>query len=271
MEDIRMNVYIAESDDALRQKLMLGLTQAGFLVSGFADAPSFYEAFSASPCDMAVIGSVLGGQSSLSITSRLHDQPRTGIVALCDPDAAEMRVQCLECGADAYFVKPIDVREVAAQLRAIYRRLASVRNEQPEAQKSWELKESGWVLCDPVGHALHLTTAERAVLLCLLRMRGNPASRQELLLSLGGNPRYADPHRIDVLINRLRNKASSLNMTLPLHSVRSKGYMLIMEQITASYPEDHRTPAEGSLGPVGYRRPTGMGRSGISTQPEERT
>jgi two-component system, OmpR family, response regulator PhoP len=269
-EDIRVRVYIVEGDDALRQTLVVSLAHAGFLVSAFPDAACFDQAFAAVPCDMAVIDSALADGGSLSMISHLRDHPRTGIVALCGAGSTESRVRSLESGADACLVKPIDVNALAAQLRAINRRLTAAHHAtSPEVQKTWALKEGGWVLCDPAGNNLHLTTAERAVLLCLLGMRGNPASRQDLLSSLGGNPRYADPHRIDVLINRLRNKAHALNMRLPLHSVRSKGYMLIMEQMTAPPMDDRRSsPAQDSLGRVHFRPPKSEVRVGLSAQSE---
>jgi DNA-binding response OmpR family regulator len=65
-------------------------------------------------------------------------------------------------------------------------------------------------------------------------MRGQAVSRDEIISSLGGNPRYADPHRIDVLVNRLRQKAGAIDMMLPLHSVRCKGYALALD--TSSVP-----------------------------------
>jgi hypothetical protein len=73
---------------------------------------------------------------------------------------------------------------------------------------------------------MQLTTAERAFLGCLIAARGAPATRDALLESLGDDSCEADPHRIDVLVNRLRRKAANLGMTLPLHAVRGRGYVL---------------------------------------------
>jgi DNA-binding response OmpR family regulator len=121
-------------------------------------------------------------------------------------------------------------------MRAIHRRIDCVKAPAPEAPRgNWTLNEGGWVLRDPAGSELHLTTSERALLLCLIRMHGQPVSRDEIISSLGGNPRYADPHRIDVLVNRLRQKAATMNITLPLHSVRCKGYALAVDASSVSF------------------------------------
>jgi two-component system, OmpR family, response regulator PhoP len=231
-----MNIYLLDDDDVGRQELVNLLTEQGLRVSGFSDAVSFYQAFVSLPCDVAVINATLAGQNALAIVQTLRHCAGTGIVVVSDQNSPETRRQALECGADAYLAKPIDIRELAAQLRVIHARLTAAQEAAPpESHKSWALKEGGWVLCDPTGNSLRLTTAERALLLCLLQMRGSPVSRDALISTLGGNPRYADPHRIDVLINRLRQKARTVKMNLPLHSVRSKGYMLAIETTAISH------------------------------------
>jgi DNA-binding winged helix-turn-helix (wHTH) protein len=95
----------------------------------------------------------------------------------------------------------------------------------------WRLFEGGWKLRDPIGTELLLTTAERAFLRCLFQASGEPVSRAELISRLGGDPQSADPHRVDVLVNRLRRKAAAFGMQLPLHSVRGKGYTLTTDSV----------------------------------------
>ena len=151
-------------------------------------------------------------------------------VMLADPDAAETRLECFACGADAFVVRPIEVRELAAQLRAIRRRIADTRApEVADGHGGWGLAEGGWVLRDPRGNELPLTTAQRAFVLRLIEAGDQPVSRLALISSLGSNPRDADPHRVDVLVSRLRQKASALGMTLPLHSVRGQGYVFTID------------------------------------------
>jgi DNA-binding response OmpR family regulator len=150
-----------------------------------------------------------------------------GVVVLSAFGDIGARVRSFESGADAHLAKPVDPRELTAQLRALHRRLAGPKRP-PAATGSgaWLLKQDGWILEDPHGCEMHLTTAERAFVGCLIASRGAPASRDELLENLGDNPRDADPHRIDVLVNRLRRKAASLGIALPLHAVRGRGYVL---------------------------------------------
>jgi DNA-binding response OmpR family regulator len=230
-----ITVYVIAGEDEDHDGLVQALGAGGFHVARFDDVATFYRTYIAARCDIVLIELMPHDERGLAIAENLRTQSGTGVIVLSRDDAIDLRLRSLECGADAYVVLPVDARELAAQMRAIHRRIASARApaaDQPRG--SWTLNEGGWVLRDPAGNEMRLTTSERALLLCLTRMRGQAVSRDEIISSLGGNPRYADPHRVDVLVNRLRQKAGTMNMTLPLHSVRCKGYSLAID--TSSVP-----------------------------------
>ncbi len=223
--EARPKVYVVGDDAASRERLVFWLARAGFRPSAFADADAFQQTFAASRCDLVVIDTER--EHGLALTNLLSGYAGIAVVVLSSQHEVGARVESFESGADVHLVKPVDPRELTAQLRALHRRLAGATRPQPAAGSgSWLLKQDGWLLEDPHGSQMHLTTAERAFLGRLIASRGAPASRDELLESLGDNPRDADPHRIDVLVNRLRRKAMSLGMTLPLHAVRGRGYVL---------------------------------------------
>jgi two-component system, OmpR family, response regulator PhoP len=223
--DAAPKVYVVGDDAASRERLVFWLTRADFRATGFPDAAAFQQAFAASRCDLVVVD--IERERGLSLACLLREHPGIGVVVLSAYGDVGARVRSFESGADAHLSKPADPRELTAQLRALHRRLAAARHAPPTTGSgAWLLKQDGWVLEDPHGSAMHLTTAERAFVGCLIASRGAPASRDALLESLGDNPRDADPHRIDVLVNRLRRKALSLGIALPLHAVRGRGYAL---------------------------------------------
>ena len=111
-----------------------------------------------------------------------------------------------------------------------------------EAACAWELQESGWVLAAPGGNRLRLTSSERAFMSRLLAAPGRRLSRGELMASLGKVARPAhgvpetDPGRVsaslrgvDVMVCRLRRKAETHGIPLPLRSVYRWGYMFAEE------------------------------------------
>lgn len=223
--DLAPIVYVVGDDAASRERLVLWLARADLRASAFPDATAIQQAIAAARCDLVVVD--IERERGLALARLLREHAGIGIVVLSHYGDVGARVRSLESGADAHLSKPVDPRELTAQLRALHRRLAGARRmPATTGTGAWLLKQDGWLLEDPHGCELHLTTAERAFVGCLIAARGAPSSRDELLASLGDNPRDADPHRIDVLVNRLRRKAASLGIALPLHAVRGRGYVL---------------------------------------------
>jgi DNA-binding response OmpR family regulator len=219
------SVHVIGDDATTRERLMFALARAEFRASAFADAAAFHDACAMAPGDLVVVD--VERERGLAIARALRDgNPSVGIVVLSDAGTVEARVRSFESGADAHLAKPVDPHELAAQLRALRRRLAGAARAPAHATDAWFVTQDGWILQDPRGRQMQLTTAERAFVGRLMAAHGFPASREELLESLGDNPRDADPHRIDVLVNRLRRKAATLGMALPLHAVRGQGYVL---------------------------------------------
>jgi len=219
-----LRIYLIEDDADLREELVVSLAAMGFEVKGYGDAAEFYRALVAQRCDIAVIDVGLPGEDGFSVASHLHEAGGIGVVMLTARSALDDRLRGLQEGADAYLVKPVDVRELAATLRALARRLNSGGNSGKPAP-GWQLAEGGWVLRDPERRELSLTTAERAFLTCLFENRGHPVTRDQLIVALGGNTVDFDPHRLDSLASRLRRKAGEVGINLPLRAVRNTGYV----------------------------------------------
>jgi DNA-binding response OmpR family regulator len=229
-------VYVIGDEAASRERLVFWLARADFRASGFADAASFQQAFATARCELVVVD--VEREHGLALARLLREHAGVGVVVLCACGDVGARVRSFESGADAHLAKPVDPRELTAQLRALHRRLAGAKRAPAQGGSgAWLLKEDGWILEEPHGRQMQLTTAERAFVGCLIMARGAPASRDELLESLGDNPRDADPHRIDVLVNRLRRKAAGLGIALPLHAVRGRGYVLATG--TGAMPVEH--------------------------------
>jgi two-component system response regulator PhoP len=245
-----MNIYLAVGDADLRVKLTGSLISGGFRASSFADPASLYEAALAAPCDIAVIDASIGNGEGLSILARVRRSIGSGVIALVASAAIEPRLECLEYGADACVARSPDARELMAQVRALQRRLNEVkRPAKADARRGWALDDDGWVLRAPGGTALPLTTAERAFFARLCQKPGEPVSRAELMSSLGVDPNRGDPHRIDVLVNRLRRKAGTFSVRLPLHSVRGKGYTLTVDSISSGRSADLARESNAAAAP----------------------
>jgi DNA-binding response OmpR family regulator len=135
-------------------------------------------------------------------------------------------VQGLQAGADAYLCKPVNMKEVVATLLNLARRIAA-SSEQPAAQATWRLDASAWRIFSPRGVEVAMSSAERKVITKLAESIGVPVAREELIACLTGDVHNFDPHRLDLLIYRLRKKCMRLaEEDLPLKAVRGTGYVL---------------------------------------------
>lgn len=234
-----LRVHVVEDDDDLREEMLFSLAALGFQTAGFPAAPEFYKAFALAPCDVAVIDIGLPGESGLSIVSHLRAAGGVGVVLVTARGQLDERLLGLRTGADAYLVKPVHMEELAETLNALGRRLpvaattataAAPAVDVPPASEAraapWRLLEGEWILSDPSGQEMKLTTSERAFMGCLFRRRGQTVSRDDLILALGGDVFDFDGHRVDAIASRVRRKARKLGMRLPLYSVRGTGYVL---------------------------------------------
>lgn len=222
-----MRVCLIEDDAELREEMEFSLGELGLHVQGFGSAAEFYRALVTSRCDVAVIDVGLPGEDGFSIASHLRKAGCMGIVMLTARNTLDDRLRGLQEGADAYLVKPIDMRELLATLHAVARRLpTSVAPAVVAREGAWQLVDGGWRLRDPAGKELPLTASERALLQCLFEHLGRPVTRDQLIEAVGGDVYDFDPHRIDSLASRLRRKANSAGMNISLRAVRGVGYVL---------------------------------------------
>lgn len=229
----QLSVFLVEDSDDLREEIVFGLTALGLDVSGFGDALGLYRALAVKNCDVVVIDVGLPGEDGFSIAAHLRSNPDLGIVFLTARTVLEDRLHGLGLGADAYLVKPIDIRELAATLHAIGRRIRATADPAPPPAISsgdtaavWSLNHGGWALRNPQGRELAITGPERRFLEIMVAASGRVVERETLIEAFASDDDDYDPHRLDAVISRLRKRTEQAGLgTLPLKSVRGTGYV----------------------------------------------
>ncbi|MFY2645487.1 response regulator transcription factor [Achromobacter insuavis] len=237
-------IGLLEDDADFREELALGLGGYGFRVAFACDnAAAFYRRLQEQPCDIVILDAHLPGEDAdahlpgedgFSVATRLRALSPVGIVMLTGRSALEDRVRGLEGGADVYMTKPVDLLELSSVIRSLARRMRLAKSPRPAdaetraaaADTSWSLQDGGWILVAPDGASLHLSAQERTFLMALMDAAGSAVSRQALAeLFLPDSPGGFELRRIDVLVSRLRAKAQSAGLKLPVLSVRGQGYV----------------------------------------------
>lgn len=217
-------VYYVDDDKDFREEMVFGLSRLGLDVHGFHNASELYRAYAVRPADIVVLDIGLEGEDGLSIAAHLRSSRSVGIVIVTARGSVDDRISGLQKGADAYLVKPIDMRELAATIVALSQRLGLSGNKVTPQTPGWALLEGGWVLTDGMGHRLRLTTSEQRFLGRLFSERGKTVDRRALAEALGADVHDFSYARLDTIASRLRRRAEKSEMQLPLHAIRGLGF-----------------------------------------------
>ena len=233
---------VVEDDPEYRDAILVPvLSRAGFEVAGMGSALELYRAMLAKPYDLVLLDVGLPDEDGFAIARHLRGlSPSIGIVMLTGRSSGADRMRGLEAGVDAYISKPADMQEVVATLRNLANRVSAEAGSAALAADTlepgpaatgtsgWGLDEGGWRVRSPDGADVVLSLAERRIMETLAATPGVPVSRDALISRLVENIHDFDPHRLDMLVYRLRRKCrKQLGVDLPLKAVRGVGYMLV--------------------------------------------
>jgi two-component system, OmpR family, response regulator QseB len=216
-----MRILLVEDDPILGDGITAGLHQDGYTIDWVTDGLQATAALKSAEFDLLVLDLNLPGRPGLDILRELRASNATmPVLILTAMDTVENRVKGLDSGADDYLVKPFDLDELLARIRALLRR--SHGRTQPT------LIHENLVL-DPAAHgvslagkAVELSPGEFQVLQMLLEARGRVLSRQRLEDGLYGWAKDIDSNTIEVHIHHLRRK---LGNTL-IRNIRGVGYII---------------------------------------------
>lgn len=115
-------ILIIEDDEAILRFLRRGLAYEGYIVDTATDGQSGLAIARDHPPDLVVLDWMLPGLDGLEVCRRLRAGGAVPILMLTAKDTVHNRVQGLDAGADDYMVKPFDLDELLARIRALLRR-----------------------------------------------------------------------------------------------------------------------------------------------------
>lgn len=231
MADGSQRVLVVEDDEELRERILVpGLRGAGFAACGVGSALEMYRELLSRDADVVVLDVGLPDEDGFDAAAHLRETTRAGIVMLTGRQSSRDRVRGLDTGADAYLVKPVDMAVLVATVRSVLRRTQATPSTTPPQHSDgrWNLAADGWHLVAPDGARVLLGHGERVLLERLARERGTVVARDVLAPELIAAMEDFDPHRIEMLVHRLRRKVlAATGLRLPLETVRGAGYVFV--------------------------------------------
>jgi DNA-binding response OmpR family regulator len=198
-----------------------GLEHCGYTVDWLRDGRLAGTALARDEPDILVLDLGLPGKDGLSILRELRSRERAlPVLILTARDRVEDRIAGLDTGADDYLVKPFDLNELTARLRAISRRRGG-RAAPVIRYGDLELDPASRIVC-VAGERVTLSSRPLAILEALLERPGMPLSRERLEQTLYGWGEGVESNAVEVHIHHLRKK---FGKDL-IRTVRGIGYMI---------------------------------------------
>lgn len=225
------HIAVVEDEPVLREYIVRFFKGRDYSCWGTDSAEGFYREVAVRPTDIVLLDIGLPGEDGLNVARHLSAAGRYGIIIVSARGQVDDRLTGLDVGADAYLVKPVDLRELAATVDNLWRRISKDRDIPTEvhnipAPQQWRLNRIDWTLISPEDKVLPLTASEYRFVWRLVECAGEPVAKEHLMVALGGTPDCYDYHRIESLVSRLRKKAqATLDNELPIKAIQSFGFV----------------------------------------------
>ena len=218
-----MNVLIVEDDESVARFLDQAVTEAGYAAQGVADGLSALETAIAQEFDLILLDVMLPRMDGFEVCRRLRAASvATPILLITARDAVDDKIKGLDSGADDYLVKPFQIGELLARMRALQRRAVP-----PPASAVLRV---GDLTLDPItrkaarsGKTILLSSTEYALLEYLMRNAGKVMPRYQILEHVWQYDFAGNDNVLDVYISYLRGKIDKGRSPL-IHTARGIGF-----------------------------------------------
>ena len=216
-----MRLLLVEDDPMIGKSVQQGLRQDGHTADWLRDGQQAELALATTPYDILLLDLGLPGRSGLDVLARLRRSANSiPVLVITARDAIADRIRGLDAGADDYLVKPFDLDELSARMRAVQRRRAG---------RAEPVIENGPLRMNPATHEVTLdgtpvtlSAREFALLQALLEQPGVPLSRARLEEKLYGWGDEIESNAVEVYIHSLRRKLGAEQ----IKNIRGVGYLV---------------------------------------------
>lgn len=218
-------ILIIEDDQAILKLLQRGLGYEGYVVDVATDGRSGLHLAREHQVDLVILDLMLPGMDGLEVCHRL----RTGnsnlpILILTAKDSVQDRIQGLDTGADDYMVKPFNLEELLARVRALLRR---TQQERLAVLKFADLTlDTGSRQAARGNRLIQLTAKEHELLELFLRHPKQVLRREVIFDRVWGYDFGGESNVLEVYIRYLRQKLEEGGEPRLIHTVRGVGYVL---------------------------------------------
>lgn len=218
-----MRILIIEDETEIRSQIKRKLESLDYMVDETGEGQEGLFFASEYPIDVAIVDLGLPGMSGLDVIKKLRKDGRSfPILILTARDRWQDKVNGLEAGADDYLVKPFQMEELLARIKALLRRASGPTRETLQCGPvELDLNAQSVSLS---GQAVELTTFEYRLLEYLMRHASDVISKDTLNDYLYPHDEDRDSNVIEVILGRVRRKIDPDGSLKPIETLRGRGY-----------------------------------------------
>jgi two-component system, OmpR family, response regulator PhoP len=218
-----MRILVIEDEQDLLADIKKQLEAENYIVDTSSDGNEGYFFATEYPIDAAIIDIGLPGMSGIEIIKKLREQGHVlPVLILTARSRWQEKVEGLEAGADDYLVKPFQMEELLARLKALLRRATGSATSELSCGCITLKLETQQVMRDSKN--IEVTAFEYRLLEYLMRHSSEAVSKTRLADYLYPHDDDRDSNVIEVLIGRLRKKLDPDGKLGPIETLRNRGY-----------------------------------------------
>lgn len=220
---MQKKILIVEDDDNIRELLRLYLEREGFEISEAENGAVGLSTYKAENPDMMLLDVMMPVMDGWQVCKEIRATGATIPIIMITAKGETMdKVSGLELGADDYIVKPLEMREVIARVRAVFRRFAGDETGKLLFDKLTIDKQAYDLVIN--GARVDAPPKEIELLYFLAQSPNRVFTRAQLLDDVWGFDYYGDTRTVDVHVKRLREKLEGVSDKWELKTVWGVGY-----------------------------------------------
>lgn len=215
-------ILIVEDDANIRELLRLYLEREGYEIFEAENGAVGLEQWKRCKPDMLLLDVMMPVMDGWEVCKKIREESDVPIIILTAKGETFDKVNGLEMGADDYMVKPLEMREVVARVRAVFRRLGPEETGKISFDKLTIDKQAYDLIID--GKRVDAPPKEIELLYFLAQNPNRVFTRAQLLDDVWGFDYFGDTRTVDVHVKRLREKLEGVSDKWELKTVWGVGY-----------------------------------------------
>jgi DNA-binding response OmpR family regulator len=233
-------ILVVEDEEDIAEGVRARLASEGYQVDVAHDGPEAIRSAARERPDLVVLDLMLPGMDGLEVCRELQRESWVPVLMLTARTDESDKVAGLAVGADDYMTKPFSLRELAARVRAIFRRMDRIRDMRTDGPlQRFDLAiDAARRRVERAGEDVALTPLEFEILVTLARTPGVVFSRDELMDRVWGYRDYAGGRVVDSHVARIRRKLKD--------EAGEPRYVRTVHGVGYAFLEDQRARAEAA-------------------------